>query len=56
MSTRIACLFVPMFPLAARLRSEPELLSEAVVIVDGSGGELMEHVSDEDYLAEPVRP
>jgi quercetin dioxygenase-like cupin family protein len=23
--------------------------------VDGSGGELMEHVSDEDYLAEPAR-
>jgi protein ImuB len=36
--TRIACLFVPMFPLAARLRSEPELLNEAVAIVDGSGG------------------
>lgn len=35
--TRIACLFVPMFALAARLRSEPELLSEAVVIVEGSG-------------------
>ena len=35
--TRIACLFVPMFALAARLRSEPELLSEAVAIVEGSG-------------------
>ena len=35
--TRIACFLVPMFPLAARLRSEPELLSEAVAIVDGSG-------------------
>jgi hypothetical protein len=22
--------------------------------VEGSGGELMEHVSDEDYLAEPA--
>ena len=35
--TRIACLYVPMFPLAARLRSEPELLSEAVAIVEGNG-------------------
>ena len=35
--TRIACLFVPLFPLAARLRSEPDLLHEAVAIVDGSG-------------------
>ena len=35
--TRIACFFMPMFPLAARLRSEPDLLNEALVIVDGSG-------------------
>ncbi len=35
--TRIACLYVPMFPLAARLRSEPELLHEAVAIVEGNG-------------------
>ena len=35
--TRLACFFVPMFPLAARLRSEPELLNEAVVIVEGNG-------------------
>lgn len=34
---RIACLFVPLFPLAARLRSEPELAAEAVVIVEGNG-------------------
>jgi len=36
-TTRIACLYVTMFPLAARLRSEPELLSEAVAIVEGNG-------------------
>ncbi|HUP59173.1 MAG TPA: DNA polymerase Y family protein [Thermoanaerobaculia bacterium] len=36
--TRIACLHVPLFPLAARLRSEPELLSEAIAIVEGNGG------------------
>lgn len=36
--TRITCITVPMFPLAARLRSEPDLLSEAVAIVEGNGG------------------
>lgn len=35
--TRLACLLVPMFPLAARLRSEPELLEEALAIVEGNG-------------------
>jgi len=34
---RLACLFVPLFPLAARLRSEPELKGEAVVIFEGNG-------------------
>src|SRR6266851_5067435 len=34
---RIACLYVPLFPLAARLRSEPDLLNEAVAIVEGNG-------------------
>ena len=33
----IACIFVPLFPLAARLRSEPELREEAVVICEGNG-------------------
>ncbi|HEX6084152.1 MAG TPA: DNA polymerase Y family protein, partial [Thermoanaerobaculia bacterium] len=36
-TTRIACFYVPMFPLAARLRSEPELLNEAVAVVEGNG-------------------
>jgi protein ImuB len=36
--TRIACLYIPMFPLAARLRSEPELLHEAVAIIEGTNG------------------
>src|SRR5439155_19123741 len=35
--TRLACFYVPMFPLAARLRSEPELLPEVVAIVEGNG-------------------
>ena len=33
----IACLFVPLFPLAARLRSEPELKEEAVAVLEGNG-------------------
>jgi protein ImuB len=34
---RIACVLVPLFPLAARLRSEPELSGEAVAILAGNG-------------------
>ncbi|HVR09609.1 MAG TPA: hypothetical protein VMW75_16305, partial [Thermoanaerobaculia bacterium] len=34
---RLACIVVSLFPLAARLRSEPELAREAVVIVEGNG-------------------
>ncbi len=33
----IACIAVPLFPLAARLRSEPDLAGEAVVVVAGNG-------------------
>ncbi len=35
--TRIACLFIPLFPLAARLRSEPELAGEVVAVCEGNG-------------------
>jgi protein ImuB len=34
---RLACIFAPLFPLAARLRSEPDLKGEAVVLVEGNG-------------------
>lgn len=34
---RIGCLHVPLFPLAARLRSEPDLAGEAVVVTLGDG-------------------
>ena len=34
---RLACLFIPLFPLAARLRAEPELAGEAVAVCDGNG-------------------
>lgn len=34
---RLACLLVPMFPLAARLRSEPELSGTAAAVFAGNG-------------------
>lgn len=34
---RLACIMIPLFPLAARLRSEPELVPEAVALVEGNG-------------------
>jgi protein ImuB len=37
MPSRIACVLVPLFPLAARLRAEPELSGEAVAILAGNG-------------------
>lgn len=37
MAGRIACLLAPLFPLAARLRVEPELRGEPVAVVDGEG-------------------
>jgi len=34
---RLACVAVPLFPLAARLRSEPDLKGEAVAVCEGNG-------------------
>ena len=34
---RVICLLIPLFPLAARLRSEPELTTESTTIVTGNG-------------------
>jgi len=34
---RLACLYVPLFPLAARLRSEPDLMGGAVAVCEGNG-------------------
>ncbi|MBI2215065.1 MAG: hypothetical protein HYU52_15560, partial [Acidobacteria bacterium] len=34
---RIACFLIPLFPLAARLRSEPELRGEAAAVTEGNG-------------------
>src|SRR6478672_9900969 len=33
----LACLYVPLFPLAARLRSEPDLKGEVVAVFEGNG-------------------
>src|SRR5688572_30050601 len=33
----MACFYIPLFPLAELLRSQPDLLSEAVAIVEGNG-------------------
>lgn len=37
MGHRLACSLIPLFPLAARLRSEPELRGEAVAVLQGNG-------------------
>ena len=37
MPSRVACVLVPLFPLAARLRSEPDLAGEPVAILSGDG-------------------
>ncbi len=34
---RLACLSVPLFPLAARLRAEPELAAQVVAVCEGNG-------------------
>lgn len=44
-SARLACLLVPLFPLAARLRSEPELVDQALVLVEGNGGAARIHAA-----------
>jgi protein ImuB len=36
-STRLAAIVVPLFPLAARLRSEPDLSREALALFEGNG-------------------
>lgn len=36
-ANRVACVQAPLFPLAARLRSEPELRQEAVATIQGEG-------------------
>jgi protein ImuB len=35
--SRLACVVVPLFPLAARIRGEPELAREAAAVLEGNG-------------------
>ncbi|MDX1382610.1 MAG: DNA polymerase Y family protein, partial [Thermoanaerobaculia bacterium] len=35
--SRVACIHCPLVPLAARLRSEPELLDQALAVFEGNG-------------------
>lgn len=37
MNSRLTCLYTPLFPLAARLRSEPELTGDALAVLEGNG-------------------
>ena len=54
--TRIACFYVPMFPLAARLRSEPELLQEALAIVEGNGNQIHVVAATRRARTKGIRP
>jgi protein ImuB len=53
---RVACFRVPMFPLAARLRSEPDLLNEAVAIVEGNGNNAHVVVATRRARKKGIRP
>ena len=53
---RVACFYIPMFPLAARLRSEPELLNEAVAIVEGNGSNAHVVVATRRARKKGIRP
>ncbi len=54
--SRLACLAVPLFPLAARLRSEPELIREALAILEGNGNAARVVAATRAARAAGVRP
>ncbi len=54
--TRLACFLVPMFPLAARLRAEPDLREEALVIVDGNGSHVHVVAATRRARKKAIRP
>lgn len=54
--TRIAAFVVPMFPLAARLRAEPDLREEALVIVEGSGSHVHVVAATRRARKQGIRP
>lgn len=53
---RIACFIVPLFPLAARLRSEPSLLDDALILVEGSGTSAHVVAATRRARAKGIRP
>ncbi len=53
--TRLACLRVPLFPLAARLRAEPELAGAAVVVCEGNGAAARVAAASRDARRHGVR-
>jgi len=56
MPSRIVCISVPLFPLAARLRSEPELKGEAVVVCEGNGNAARVVAASRDARKAGIRP
>src|SRR3954467_13482846 len=54
--SRLACVLLPLFPLAARLRSEPELVREALVGVEGNGNAARVVAATRAARAAGVRP
>lgn len=54
--TRIACFHVPMFPLAARLRSEPDLRDDALAIIDGNAQHAHVIAATRRARAKGIRP
>jgi protein ImuB len=53
---RVACIVVPLFPLAARLRCEPELVREGIAVFEGSGTTARVVAATRPARAAGVRP
>ena len=53
---RVACLLVPLFPLAARLRSEPELKDEALAVLEGQANRARVVAATRTVRKSGVRP
>lgn len=53
---RLACLRVPLFALAARLRAEPELLGQPLVICEGSGSAARVHAASRPARQAAIKP
>lgn len=53
---RLACAAIPLFPLAARLRCEPELARDAVAICEGNGSQARVVAANRRARQQGVRP